>query len=159
MFEISSAVVIFFFAQIINVMLNTGKVLIMAKYDNVHMSVIVNAITFGFYAAVVKMLVGFSFPIVVTVTVITNIIGVYLTYGILAKATKDKLWIIQVYCAGNYKLIEVLEKNNIPHYVENNNMVTIYSYSKEQSRAVKTWIEEQNNPRIKFNVIVAGKSL
>ena len=105
---------IFFTLQVINVILNTAKTLIMTRTNNPHLSAVINAITFGFYAAVVKQIAGLDLTITITITVVTNVIGVYLTYWIAGKLQKDNLWKIEIYSKNADGISTQLELRSIP---------------------------------------------
>ena len=90
--NLTAYIILFFVCQLINVALNTAKTIIMHKEEKISSSLI-NAITFGFYAIIVVMTAS-ALPLWITIviTIITNLIGVYLSMWILEKFKKDKLW-------------------------------------------------------------------
>jgi hypothetical protein len=90
--NLTAYIILFFVCQLINVALNTAKTIIMHKEEKVSSSLI-NAITFGFYAIIVVMTAS-ALPLWITIviTIITNLIGVYLSMWILEKFKKDSLW-------------------------------------------------------------------
>ena len=71
----SMSVGIFFICSLINVMLSTCKTVLTIKATK-GVATLINACTFGFYAIVVKQLASFDLIYTVSVTIITNIIGV-----------------------------------------------------------------------------------
>ena len=85
-------IVLFFVCQLVNVALNTAKSIIMHKEEKIS-STLINAITYGFYTIIVVMTAS-ELPLWITIviTVITNIIGVYVSMLILEKFKKDSLW-------------------------------------------------------------------
>ena len=91
-----ASIIIFFMCSLVNVMLNTLKAIIIAKSDSKLASMIINAVTFGFYAIVIKQLSSFDLSITVIVTILTNLIGVYISMLLIEKLTKDKLWKISI---------------------------------------------------------------
>ena len=85
-------IIIFTICQFINVALNTIKTIIMHKEEKISSSII-NAITYGFYAIIVVM-TATALPLwqTVVITIITNLIGVYMSMWLLEKLKKDSLW-------------------------------------------------------------------
>ena len=85
-------IIIFTICQFINVALNTIKTIIMHKEEKISSSII-NAITYGFYAVIVVM-TATALPLwqTVVITIITNLIGVYMSMWLLEKFKKDSLW-------------------------------------------------------------------
>ena len=88
---IQIATIIFFICSLINVMLSTLKTILTVKASK-GVATIINAITYGFYAIVVKQLASLDLITTVTVTIITNIIGVYVSMWLLERTKKDCLW-------------------------------------------------------------------
>lgn len=86
---------IFFICSFINVMLSTLKSILTIKSTKLVASGM-NAISYGFYTIVVQQLVGLPTWIAFVVTIITNMIGVYLSMLLLEKVRKDLLWKITV---------------------------------------------------------------
>lgn len=147
---------IFFALQIINVILNTTKTLIMARTDNPHLSAVVNAVTFGFYTAVVKQIAGLDLTITITVTMITNVVGVYVTYWIAGKLKKDNLWKIEVYIKENpafESFSNFIKTHEIPYVVTSHQFLTIYCYSQEHSKIVGQKIKDcESANTVKYNI-------
>lgn len=141
---------IFFTLQVINVTLSTAKTLIMTRTNNPHLSAIINAITFGFYTAVVKQIAGLDLIVTITVTMVTNVIGVYLTYWIAGKLQKDNLWKIEIYNKDADGISTQLELRGIPHLQFNAEIITAYCYTQADSVAVKEIIS--NHPDSKYNI-------
>ena len=79
-----SQALIFFVCSFINVMLSTMKSILTVRSTK-NVAAIINAVTYGFYAIVVKQLADLDIPITVVVTILTNLIGVYLSMWILDK--------------------------------------------------------------------------
>ena len=157
--EILTIAGMFFIIQLINVILNTLKTLIMAKTDNKHASAIINAITFGFYTIVVQQVANLDLAITISVTIITNIIGVYISYGIMHKTRKDNLWKIEIVSKypGRLDCIErYLTKYEIPFVRITDKVLNVYSYNQTDSITVKSLIE---NYSCKYNITVIEKML
>lgn len=89
------AVIMFATMTLINVILGTAKSILTIKASRVT-AAIVNAIAYGFYAMVIKQMVSFDLNIVLTVTILANLIGVYFSMWLLDKFKKDVFWKITV---------------------------------------------------------------
>jgi hypothetical protein len=150
--EIIGAIAIFAGFQTLNVILNSLKTLIMAKTNNPHMSAGINALTFGFYTLIVNYIANMPLEITIPVTVITNVIGVYITYAIFNKAKRDSLWKIEVYAHLTGTLLKKLEAQNIGHFAVTPNVVQIYCYKQAETAIVKKWIDENADNGVKYNI-------
>ena len=80
--------ILFFVLQLINVIMSTTRSILTIKASP-RTACIVNAVSYTFYNAIVKLITAQSIAVVVTVTFITNIIGVYLARTWLNKMEKD----------------------------------------------------------------------
>ena len=89
------AIIIFTVCSLVNVILSTMKTILTVRSTKVVASV-VNAVTYGFYAIVVKQLASLDLTVTVIVTIATNLIGVYLSMWLMDKMKKDCLWKISV---------------------------------------------------------------
>lgn len=109
------AVGVFFICSLVNVMLSTCKTVLTVKAKK-GTATLINACTYGFYAIVVKQLASFDLIYTVTITIITNIIGVYASLWILEKFSKDKLWLVKITISADKfeKAKEVLKEKEIP---------------------------------------------
>ena len=149
--------VVFFMCSLINVILSTMKTLLMVRAGR-NSAIAINAICYGFYTLVVKQLASVDYVTAVVVTVITNIIGVWLSYKVLDMFKKDKLWRITVHLKKTTDVkscCEKLDNYNIGYSVLGDSPnIDIYSYSQEQSEIIKSilrnykykyFIQEMNN--------------
>ena len=59
-------------------------------------AMLINTISYTFYAGIVKMTSGQSMAIVLITTALTNIIGVYIAKWLVSLKHKDKLWVVDV---------------------------------------------------------------
>lgn len=136
----SLAISIFFLCSLINVMLSTCKTVLTVKASK-GVATLINACTYGFYAIVVKQLASFDLIYTVSITIITNIIGVYASLWILEKFSKDKLWKIEVTIPTNKLEIVDMELANIPHsYIylsEKHTLFNFYCSTQQESAKVK----------------------
>lgn len=88
-------VAIYFSAQLINVILSTIKSVVTIKGTR-NQSVIVNTLSYSISAVITVFVAKVSNVLIaVGVTATTNLIGVYLSYLILDKIRKEKLWLYQ----------------------------------------------------------------
>lgn len=148
--ELITTVGIFFILQLINVILNTAKALIMARTDNPHLSATINAVTFGFYTMVVKQIAELDLSITIVVVVVTNVIGVYLTYWITNKVKKDSLWKIEIVSKRAIPdIAEEFTNNKIAFVTINEKVLTAYSYTREESTVIRKILSDK---KMKYNV-------
>lgn len=148
--EFVTVAIIFFALQLLNVILNTAKSLIMARTDNPHMSAMINAVTFGFYTVVVKQIASLDITMTTIVVIVTNVIGVYVTYWIAKKLKKDSLWKIEIYNKSIAPLAYELEQQKIPYAFITAEIVTAYCYTQSDSEKVKKIITA--DPDTKYNI-------
>lgn len=158
--ELLATIALFFGLQVINVILNSVKTLIMAKTDNAHMSAGINALTFGFYTLVVNQIAHLDLWVTVPVTVVTNVIGVYLSYWLFRKLKKDSLWKIEIYCPQQYDheiIIAECQNAKIPFAETSPNFLTVYCYTQAHSRAVKDALKLTAEHGTKYNITEINK--
>lgn len=152
-------ITIFFVCSLINVILSTLKTLIMVHAGR-NAAIIINAITYSFYTLVVKQLASVDYATAVIVTLLTNTIGVYLSYAIMAKFTKAKLWRITATlktAKEKENCIAQLKKYNIGFTdVADSNAVDIYSYTQEESSIIKNIL---GNYKYKYFIQEMNKKL
>ncbi|MDD4876562.1 MAG: hypothetical protein PHQ86_05505 [Dehalococcoidales bacterium] len=157
---------VFFGSSILNVILNTIKSIVTVK-GSTHVAAIMNAITFGFYTIVVKMIADVDLVISVPLTMIANLIGVYIAKGILNLVKKDKLWRISCTVSKKKKIDsetfrEYFKKYNIEYTIipindyKDGYLIDIFSNSQGESALIKEIITKNN---IKYTVIEIEKSL
>ena len=111
-----------------------------------------NAVTFGFYTIIVVLMAG-AMPLwlKVSITAITNFIGVWLSITILNKIRKDKIWKIETTIKkGDYFDFFKQDLNNFHNLhkisyslieIENYYIVNFYSESQNQSILIKQFIK------------------
>jgi len=104
-------------------------------------SIAINAICYGFYTLVVKQLTSVDYVTAVVVTILANVVGVWISYKIMDLFKKDKLWRITVTLKNKKALDECvknLEKYNIGFTpIEKTNSIDIYSYNQKESAVIK----------------------
>lgn len=156
---IQIATIIFFICSLINVMLSTLKTILTVKASK-GVATIINAITYGFYAIVVKQLASLDLITTVTVTIITNIIGVYVSMWLLERTKKDCLWKISVTTKDN-TLVEKLEKfsisyvmNPIQYKKQTYYNIDVFSKNQKDSSIIENILKEY---KVKYNITEINK--
>lgn len=157
-------ILIFFGINLVNVMLSTMKSILTIKSTRL-IATIFNASSYGFYALIVKQMSGFDTYVVVTVTIIANLIGVYFSMWLLDKLKKDKVWKIQIVASEND--FTQLKMQFINHGISFNNYdiytkyglsvgVDVFSNNQTESALVKEILAHY---KVKYNVSELSKSL
>lgn len=136
-------IIIFAILQLVNVMLNTAKAVLTIKANKLVAS-IANAVTYGFYTIIVQWTAKTDLSITIPITIITNLIGVYISLLILEKIKKDKLWKITVSVPKDYYQVVkgcLIEKNlGFIEYETNNEnykVFDIFSHTQKDSEEIK----------------------
>lgn len=156
---IEFATIIFFICSLINVMLSTLKTILTVKASK-GVATIINAMTYGFYAIVVKQLASLDLITTVTVTIVTNIIGVYVSMWLLEKTKKDCLWKISVTTKDN-TLVEKLEKfsisyvmNPVQYKKQTYYNIDVFSENQKDSSIIENILKEY---KVKYNITEINK--
>lgn len=148
--------VVFIVIQFLNVIISTIKSILTVKGGKAT-AALINAVSYTFGAVVTKLLTQQSFGVVICVTLLTNIIGVYLAKAILEKFQKEKLWTIMTTCKVEDK--DSIEKEfrrrdikYVSFLAENNRyFINIFSHSRAESALIK---EILSNFHTKSSVVV-----
>lgn len=125
----------FIIASVINVILQTIKSIVTVKCGK-WLSAITNAIVFGFYTWVVVLMVcDLSLWAKITITAITNFIGVWIVKYVEEKARKDKLWLVK--CTIPNEMAEDMRMGlkiaDIPYsYIDINKYIVFDTYCQTQ---------------------------
>ena len=155
----NTVILVFVICSLVNVILSTLKTLIMVNAGR-GSAIVINAVCYGFYTLVVKQLTSVDYVTAVTVTILANIVGVWVSYKIMDFFKKDKLWRITVTLKGKKELaecVEQLEKYNIGFTpIEKTNSVDIYSYNQKESSIIKNILNNYNH---KYFIQEMAKSL
>lgn len=158
---IQIATIIFFLCSLINVMLSTLKTILTVKASK-GIATLINAITYGFYAIVVKQLASLDLITTVSVTIITNIIGVYVSMWLLEKVKKDCLWKISI-TTKDKTLLNKIENFGIEYtinpveYKKNTYYsIEVFSENQKDSAIIKNILNEYN---VKYNITEINKKL
>jgi len=161
----NTTIVTFFIITLINVILSTVKSILTVKSTR-GVATAINAISYGFYAMVVKQMATVSTEIVVIATVLCNLIGVYFSMWLLDKFKKDMLWKITVipqtksFQSIRKELIE--NKLGFNEYQVNtkygNQMaLDIFSESQAESKKIKEILDGKG--KMKYHILEIGKQL
>ena len=136
----NKVIIIFVVCSLINVILSTLKTLIMVNAGR-GSAIIINAVCYGFYTLVVKQLSSVDYLTAVIITILANIVGVWISYKIMDLFKKDKVWRITVTLKNKTeydKCIEKLTKYNIGFTnIDKTKSIDIYSYNQEESTIIK----------------------
>ena len=136
----NTVILVFVVCSLVNVILSTLKTLIMVNAGR-GSAIIINAVCYGFYTLVVKQLTSVDYITAVTVTILANVVGVWISYKIMDLFKKDRLWRITVTLKNKKALEECkinLEKYNIGFTpIEKTNSIDIYSYNQKESAIIK----------------------
>ena len=139
---ITLSTLVFFTMQFINVILSTMKTILTVK-ANKHVAMLINTVTYTFYSGVVKLLTEQSMVVVLAVTFLTNVLGVYIAMFILEKARKDVLWKIEVTVKNEFAEELHSKLADIPHsYIElgKNTLFNFYCATQNESAKVKEMV-------------------
>lgn len=163
---ISESITAFFILQLINVILSTIKTIVTVK-GKIWLAALINGIYYGFYTFIIKGIGDANFKsfcgfeinissvlIIALITVITNLIGVYVSLKILELIKKDELWLIKVTVRTEFymNLIEDLHNEKLKFVRLNSDWedmkaIEIYSYNKEQSRKAISLLKKYKGTR------------
>lgn len=136
---------IFFLANLVNVIIQTFKSIITIK-GNKYVAALINAIAYGFYTWIVVLMTG-DLPLLEKCLIVgaVNLIGVFIVKLIEERKTKIKMWRIEATIKRIHQqtLSEELTKINVGFSIldiRNSERVVIFIYSpsKESSREIKT---------------------
>ena len=155
------AIIIFTVCSLVNVILSTMKTILTVRSTKVVASVI-NAVTYGFYAIVVKQLASLNLTVTVIVTIATNLIGVYISMWIMDKMKKDCLWKISV-TTKDKSIVKKIENFDIEYTMspiqykkETYYSIEIFSKNQKDSTIIKNILNEY---KVKYNVTEIAKTL
>ena len=154
-------IIIFTVCSLVNVILSTMKTILTVRSTKIVASVI-NAVTYGFYAIVVKQLASLDLTVTIIVTIATNLIGVYLSMWLMDKMKKDCLWKISV-TTKDKSIIKKIENFDIEYTLspiqykkETYYSIEIFSKNQKDSSIIKNILNEY---KVKYNVTEITKTL
>ena len=155
------AIIIFTVCSLVNVILSTMKTILTVRSTKIVASII-NAVTYGFYAIVVKQLASLDLTVTVIVTIATNLIGVYLSMWLMDKMKKDCLWKISV-TTKDKSIVKKIENFDIEYTMspiqykkEIYYSIEIFSKNQKDSTIIKNILNEY---KVKYNVTEITKTL
>ena len=147
--------VLFVILNLINVILGTMRSILTVKASPT-VAMLINTISYTFYAGIVKMTSGQSMAIVLITTALTNIVGVYIAKWLVSLKHKDKLWVIDVTTKkfNRHNLANDLSIFKIQFSVfsiKNSDLVNfrIYSYTQLDSKRIKRILDRYD---VKYNI-------
>ena len=161
-----TSIVVFFALQLVNVIFGTIRSIVTNSGTKLT-AAIVNAVSYTFYAAIVKLTTQQDMIVVIGATFITNMIGVYLAIWLLEKFKKDRLWRITVTIPikigslDTRAITESLDKYNISYtvYIGNDvKVIDIYSKTQGESSLIKEILSPYDK-KIKYFVSQMDKTL
>lgn len=154
-------IIIFTVCSLVNVILSTMKTILTVRSTKVVASII-NAVTYGFYAIVVKQLASLDLTVTIIVTIATNLIGVYLSMWLMDKMKKDCLWKISV-TTRDKNIAKKIENFDIEYTMspiqykqETYYSIEIFSKNQKDSSIIKNILNEY---KVKYNVTEITKTL
>ena len=110
----STTTLYFFIISLINVILSSTKSICTVRYGR-GINVLMNVIAYSFYVIVVKQTANLPLTITIISTATANALGVWLSYVLLDRIQKDRLWKIEVVVPKNYTEALHEELRAIPH--------------------------------------------
>jgi hypothetical protein len=108
----------FFIISLINVVLSSTKSICAIRYGR-GINIFANVVAYSFYTIVVKQTAELPIEITVISTAIANALGVWISYAILDRLQKDRLWKLEVVVSKVHTEALHEELKDIPHnYIE-----------------------------------------
>ena len=145
----------FFAAQLVNVILSTIKSVITIKGTK-QVAAIFSAINYGVNTFVIKSITDVDMWIAIIVSVVCNLVGVYIGLWITEKLRKEQLWKITVTVpTENFEDFKVeLKENNIDFISyetswDKYKVVDVFSRHKSKSKIIKKIF---NNYDVKYTI-------
>lgn len=146
---VDMGVIVFALIQIVNVVLSTVRSILTVNGSKLT-AALVSSISYTIGAVTTKILTEQAFDIVIIVTFITNLFGVYLAKLILEKTKKEKIWTVSATLrTENKDIVEsALLKRGVQFTmcpaVNDRFLINIFSYSRGESAIVKEIMNENN---------------
>jgi hypothetical protein len=138
----------FIIATLINVILSTLKSVITVKGGRVVAS-LTNAVAYGFNTICIKSISDVELWIAVLVTVLSNLVGVYIALTIMKKFEKERLWKITISVPSESlkDLKQDLHDNHLGFITyetsyEKYKVVDVFSHGKEESRLLRSLLNK-----------------
>lgn len=128
----------FFLISLVNVILSSTKSICTVRYGR-GINVIANVVSYSFYVLVVKQMANLPLEITVLSTACANALGVWLSYVILDRLQKDRIWKVEVVIPRVYTENLHYELKAITHnYIEMGpkTLFNFYCETKEDTKKV-----------------------
>ena len=128
----------FFLISLVNVILSSTKSICTVRYGR-GINVIANVVSYSFYVLVVKQMANLPLEITVLSTACANAFGVWLSYVILDRLQKDRIWKVEVVIPRVYTENLHYELKAITHnYIEMGpkTLFNFYCETKEDTKKV-----------------------
>lgn len=147
--EMILSIGLFFLLQLVNVILSTMRSILTINAKP-SVAAIFNAISYTFYNVIVKLITSQDMAIIMIVTFLTNLLGVYIAKFILNKLSKDKLWIytatIKDKNVSIHTIIEMLKVANIKYLyntIKENELYSlqIFAPTQKESKLIREILE------------------
>ena len=141
---LSMTTLYFFLISLVNVILSSTKSICTVRYGR-GVNVIANVVAYSFYTVVVKQVADLPLEITIVATAAVNALGVWLSYVVLDKIQKDRLWKIEVVVPKNHTEDIHSELSDIPHnYVDigPRTLFNFYCSTKEETSKVTKYCKE-----------------
>lgn len=150
---------------LINVVLSTAKSILTVKASR-GVAAWINAISYGFYAMVVKQMSTVNLEAVVIVTVVCNLIGVYFSMWLLDKFKKGVFWKVTI-IPENSKITNIKKElvenglgfNEYPVNTKYGNQTALDVFSEDQQASKKIKEILKRNGNVKYHISEIGNQL
>lgn len=142
----------FFIISLVNVILSSTKSICIVRYGR-GINVLANVVAYSFYTIVVKQTADLPLEITVIATAAANALGVWLSYAILDKIQKDRLWKVEVVVSNDYTDVLHEELKDIPHNYIDVGPRTLFNFYCGTRAETKTVIKQCKTYSGKFFAI------
>lgn len=138
---------LFILIQLITTIISTIKSIATVNSGKT-VAAIINAISYTFGAIVTKFITKQSMEIIIPVTFLSNLIGVYIGKLIMEKTKKERLWIFNATVktvVSTFVETDLLNRNiqyTILKAKNHRDFFTIFSNSKEESKLIEEILEK-----------------
>lgn len=137
---LSASTLYFFIISLVNVMLSSTKSICTVRYGR-GINVITNVVAYSFYNVVVKQTASLPLETTILATAIANALGVWLSYVILDRIQKDRIWKVEVIIPKVYTERIHYELKTIAHHYIEMGPKTLFSFCCETKADTKTVIK------------------
>lgn len=151
---LTANVLVFAIIQVVNVILSTVRSILTVNGSKLTAS-LVSSISYTIGAIITKMVTQQNFEVIIVVTFMTNLIGVYVAKLILEKTKKERIWTVTATLRPDTKDLvegELLKRGvkfTLCPALNDRFLISIFSYSRGESTIVK---EIMDKNQIKFTI-------